>query len=118
MALFLTQQNSKLYIFHEDEIRQTRLLNYQPRPFSQDQTIIRIVQPVSKTSAMRLLGVYFDTRLSFKTHAEKMASKGRRAVSGLNMLGNTVRGVDVKIVRRAVYACILPILNLCCTRLV
>ncbi len=80
-------------------------------PFLQDQTMVRIVKPVTKTSAMRWLGVYFDTRLSFKNHAEKMASKGRKAVAGLNMLGNTVRGVDVKVMRRAVHACILPILT-------
>lgn len=48
-------------------------------PFSQDQTIIRVVQPVSKTSAMGWLAVYFDARLSFKNHAEKMASKVFRA---------------------------------------
>lgn len=80
-------------------------------PFSQDQTIIRVVQPVSENSAMRWLGVYFDTRLSFKNHAERMASAARNAVSGLNMLWNTVRGVDVRIIRRAVHACILPILT-------
>lgn len=60
---------------------------------------------------MRWLGVYFDTRLSFKNHAEKVASAARKAVSGLNMLGNTVRGVDVRIIRRADHACILPILT-------
>lgn len=69
-----------------------------PPPFLSDQRTIRVVQPVSKTSSMRWLGVYFDTRLSFKNHAEKMDSKGRKAVSGLNMLGNTVRGVDVKVI--------------------
>lgn len=60
---------------------------------------------------MRWFGVYFDTRFSFKNHAEKMASAARKAVSGLNMLGNTVRGVDVRIIRRAVHACILPLLT-------
>ena len=70
----------------------------------------RIVKP-TPNSAMRWLGVYFDSRLSFKCHAEKMASKGRKAVSGLNMLGNTVQGVEPYVMRQAVHACILPILT-------
>ena len=40
-----------------------------------------------------------------------MASKGRKAVSGLNMLGNTVQGVEPYVMRQAVHACILPILT-------
>lgn len=58
-----------------------------------------------------MVGVYFDSRLSFSNHADIMASKGRRASAGLIMLANTVRGVDAKIMRRAVHACILPILT-------
>ncbi len=38
-----------------------------------------------------------------------LASKCRKAVTGLNMLGNTTKGVDVKVIQRAVHACILPI---------
>lgn len=40
-----------------------------------------------------------------------MASKERKAVSGLNMLGNTVRGVERYVMRQAVHTCILPILT-------
>lgn len=59
---------------------------------------------------MRWLGIYFDSRLSFKYHAKKMASKGQKAVSGLNMLGNTVQGVKPYVMRQIVHACILLIL--------
>ena len=80
-------------------------------PFDQDPTVTRIVKPTPKNSSMRWLGVYYDARLSFKRHAEKMASKGRKVVAGLNMLGNTVQGVETGVIRRAVHACILPILT-------
>lgn len=86
-------------------------INLPPPPFLSDPETTRVVQPVSKTSSMRWLGVYFDTGLSFKNHVEKMASKGRKAVAGLNMLGNTTKGMDVKVIRRAVHACILRILT-------
>ena len=59
----------------------------------------RIVKPTPKYSAMRWLGVYSDSRLSFKW--QKMASKGRKAMSGLNMLGNTVQGVEPYVMRQA-----------------
>lgn len=71
----------------------------------------RIVKPTPKYSAMRWLGIYFVSRLFFKCYAEKMASKRRKAVSGLNMLGKTVQGVEPYVMRQAVHACILPILT-------
>lgn len=83
IALSLTQPNSKLYISHEDELPPNPPIELPTPPFPQDQIITRVVQPVSKTSALRWLRVYLDTRLSCKNHAEKMASKGRKTVSGL-----------------------------------
>ena len=61
---------------------------------------------------MRWLGVYYDARLSFKRHVEKMASKGRRAVAGLKMLGNTIQRVGTKVIRRAVHVFYLYLLML------
>ena len=71
----------------------------------------RVVKPVNKNSSMRWLGIFFDSRLSFINHAGKMTSKGRRAEAGLKMLVKTTRGTEAKIMRRAVSACILPILT-------
>lgn len=71
----------------------------------------RVIKPTSKKSSMRWLGVYFDSRLSFSDHATKMASKDRRAAAGLSMLVKTTRGVVADIMRRAVRACIIPILT-------
>lgn len=82
-----------------------------PPPFSSNIKKLKIVKPVARNKSMRWLGVYFDPRLSFSNHADNMASKGRRAAARLIMLANTVRGVDAKIMRRVVHACILPILT-------
>lgn len=57
------------------------------------------------------LGVYFDPRLSFSDHAAKMTSKGWKAAAGLSRLVKTTRGVEEGIMRKAVHACILPILT-------
>ena len=69
-----------------------------------------VVTPVPKSSALLWLGVYFDSRLSFGNHAEKIAAKGRLAASGLHMLTKTTPGVEAEVMRRAVNSCILPIL--------
>ena len=66
---------------------------------------------VDKSSALRWLGIYFDSRLSFANHAEKMATKGRVAATGLHMLTKTTRGVEAEVMRRAVHSCIIPILT-------
>lgn len=48
-----------------------------PAPlFAQDPMVIRIVKPTPKDASMRWLGIYYDARLLFKRHVEKMASKG------------------------------------------
>ena len=82
-----------------------------PSPFQTDVLEPRVVKPVAKNRSMRWLGVYFDPRLSFNDHAEKMASKGRRAAAGLIVLANKVQRVDTKTMHRAVHAYILPILT-------
>ena len=70
-----------------------------------------VVTPVPKSSALRWLGVCFDSRLTFLNHAEKMAAKGRLAATGLHMLTKTTRGVEAEVIRRAVNSCMLPILT-------
>lgn len=71
----------------------------------------RIIKPIAKKGSMRWLGVFFDSRLSFSDHPGKMASKRRKAAAGLSMLVNTTRRIEAGIMRRAVHACILPILT-------
>lgn len=71
----------------------------------------KIIKPMAKKALMRWLGVHFDFRLFFSDHAEKMASKGRKAASGLSMLVKTTKEVEVVIMQKAVHACILPILT-------
>lgn len=72
---------------------------------------LRVIKPIPKKASMRWLGIYFDSRLSFSDHAEKMASKGRKAASGLSMLVKTTRGVEAFIMQKVVHACIIPILT-------
>ena len=60
---------------------------------------------------MKWLGVYFNHKLSFTDHANKMASKKQKAATGLTMLVKTTRGVNATTMQKAVHACILLILT-------
>lgn len=80
-------------------------------PLSSTLKARQIVKPVLKTAAMRWLGVFFDARLSFKYHVTNLASKARVAAARLGMLANSVRGVKPLVMRKAVHACIIPILT-------
>ncbi len=73
--------------------------------------VTRIVKLTPKDFSMRWLGFYYNVRLSLKRHVEKMASKGQRAIAGLKMLGNTIQGVETKVIRQEVHVSILPILT-------
>ncbi|KAL1756379.1 hypothetical protein FB107DRAFT_195514, partial [Schizophyllum commune] len=46
----------------------------------------RTIRPVN---VMRWLGVFFDRKLSWKPHVEKMATRARSTIAGLRILGNT-----------------------------
>src|SRR5437762_9496892 len=59
---------------------------------------------------MRWLGVWFDRKLSFKTHVATLAAKAKRTAAGIRALGNTVRGAPPRLLRQAVQACVQPIL--------
>ncbi|KJZ68791.1 hypothetical protein HIM_11822 [Hirsutella minnesotensis 3608] len=60
--------------------------------------------------AMRWLGVWLDSTLSFKTHVEKWTAKAQAVAFHLRRLTNTKHGPLPSAVRRAVCACVIPVL--------
>ncbi|KAJ6437641.1 transcription-silencing protein clr2 domain-containing protein [Purpureocillium lavendulum] len=59
-------------------------------------------------AAMRWLGIWLDSTLTFKTHIEKWAAKAHAVAYHLKGLTTTHRGPLPSAVRRAVRACIEP----------
>ncbi|EJD32170.1 hypothetical protein AURDEDRAFT_44782, partial [Auricularia subglabra TFB-10046 SS5] len=59
---------------------------------------------------VRWLGIFFDSKLTFRAHVDKACGKARKAAMALRMLGNTVRGLHQGHMRRLYIACIRPIL--------
>ncbi|XP_044720088.1 reverse transcriptase (RNA-dependent DNA polymerase) domain-containing protein [Hirsutella rhossiliensis] len=60
--------------------------------------------------AMRWLGVWLDSSLSFKTHVEKWTAKAQAVAFHLRRLTNTKHGPLPSAMRRAVCACVIPVL--------
>jgi hypothetical protein len=56
---------------------------------------------------LRWLGILFDKKLTFKWHAKEMAAKAITVANALRSLGNTVRGVQPRLLRQVVSACVL-----------
>ncbi|KAM4063396.1 endonuclease/exonuclease/phosphatase [Hirsutella rhossiliensis] len=60
--------------------------------------------------AMRWLGVWLDSSLSFKTHVEKWTAKAQAVAFHLRRLTNIKYGPLPSAMRRAVCACVIPVL--------
>ncbi|KAL9561228.1 hypothetical protein ACKAV7_014583 [Fusarium commune] len=61
-------------------------------------------------SALRWLGIWLDSRLSFRVHVEKWAAKAKAVAYHLRGLTNTIHGPRPSAVRSAVRACVEPVL--------
>ncbi|KAI1839194.1 hypothetical protein JX266_014595, partial [Neoarthrinium moseri] len=59
---------------------------------------------------MRWLGIFLDRKLSFREHVKKWATKANRVANHIRSLCNTVRGLPVDSTRKAVIACVVPVL--------
>jgi Reverse transcriptase (RNA-dependent DNA polymerase) len=69
-----------------------------------------IIRPLDPKKALRWLGIYFDQKLTFKTHTKVWAAKVQTIAIYIKSLGNTVRGTTSVLLRQVVQACILPVL--------
>lgn len=61
-------------------------------------------------SALRWLGIWLDSRLSFRVHVEKWAAKAHAVAYHLRGLANAIHGPPPSAVRSAVMACVEPVL--------
>ena len=69
---------------------------------------------ISPTGFSRWLGIFLDSKLSYKQHIKAMTARGITITSGLQMLCNTIRGMDQTHMRMMYNACVLPVLTYGC----
>jgi hypothetical protein len=69
---------------------------------------------VQSSNILRYLGFYFDSRLNWKHHVEVACNRARASLKALQLLGNSVRGLDQARWRLAYNAICLPVLTYGC----
>jgi hypothetical protein len=69
---------------------------------------------VTAMDTLKYLGFFFDSRLSWKHHIEVMCNRARASLKSLQLLGNSVRGLDQAKWRLAYNAICLPVLTYGC----
>ncbi|KAF5379794.1 hypothetical protein D9615_005662 [Tricholomella constricta] len=66
---------------------------------------------IATGDTIRILGVFFDRRLTFNQHVRILADRAGNAVRGSQMLANTVKGLSQVELRTLYRACIVPVLT-------
>ena len=69
---------------------------------------------VPATNTIRYLGFFFDTRLNWTHHVDTVCNRARATLKALQLLGNSVRGLDQASWRLAYNAICLPVLTYGC----
>jgi ribonuclease HI len=69
---------------------------------------------ISPVANLRWLGFHLDSKLSFKHHVQIVTTKAAKALNGLKMLSNTVKGLHQTHLRRLYIACVMPIMTFGC----
>ena len=60
---------------------------------------------------LRWLGIFFDSKLTYKDHVKIMANRVTSVANGIKVLANTVRGLSQKHIRILFKTCVVPILT-------
>ena len=69
---------------------------------------------VPATSTIRYLGFFFDNRLNWSHHVNTVCNRARATLKALQLLGNSIRGLDQANWRLAYNAICLPVLTYGC----
>ena len=60
---------------------------------------------------IRYLGIYIDQKLNWDHHTTVMVNRGRSTIRGINILGNSIRGIDMLGWRRVYNALVVPVIT-------
>ena len=66
---------------------------------------------VKRSMTVHYLGIFLSHNLSFDHHIKVMATRAKSTVQAINILGNSVRGLDLAGWRKIYHALILPVLT-------
>jgi hypothetical protein len=75
---------------------------------------LRTYYRVQATTTLRYLGFFFDSKLNWQYHVEVACNRARATIKALQLLGNSVRGLDHAKWRLAYNGICLPVLTYGC----
>ena len=75
---------------------------------------LRTYYRVPATNTIRYLGFFFDARLNWTHHVDTVCNRARATLKALQLLGNSIRGLDQASWRLAYNAICLPVLTYGC----
>ncbi|CDR48850.1 RHTO0S21e00144g1_1 [Rhodotorula toruloides] len=99
-------------LFEPSNTLVTRFLTARDRS-PDDPKVVLCGEELEYSSALGMLGVTIDERLTFKQHIASCAAKASRAMVGVGLLAKSRGGLKAKYVRRLVEAVVLPRLTWC-----
>jgi ribonuclease HI len=109
-GLNVEPDKTELIFFRRPGKKKTSPPNYIHLPLPAANTYYRI----AATPTLRYLGFFFDSRLNWNHHVEVMCNRARASIKALQLLGNSVRGLDHARWRIAYNAICLPVLTYGC----
>jgi hypothetical protein len=91
------------------DIGKTELIHfYNKRTTIEEGLKLRDIE-ISPKPLVRWLGVFLDSKLTFKQHVEIKISKAKAAFYSIRRLGNTQRGLSLQALRQLYIACVTTI---------
>ena len=90
--------------------KKTEVMHFSPNPRKCALPIYHGDEEKRPEDAMRWLGIWLDSKLTFKPHVEKWTAKAQAVAHHLRSLATTRRGPLPSAVQRAVRACVEPVL--------
>lgn len=66
---------------------------------------------IDHSDTIKWLGVWFDSKLSFRKHVQSVTTKAHRIATGIQMLANTVRGLHQSRLRLIYNACVRSVMT-------
>ena len=92
------------------DIKKTEVIHFSRRRRTPKPAIIHQGHNIKPGNAMRWLGVWLDSRLTFSTHIDRWIHKAKAIVYHLQDMNNTVRGISAAAARRAIWSVVMPTL--------
>ena len=91
------------------EPSKTELIHFHTRRKEESEGVVISGHEIKPKGLVRWLGIWFDSKLSFKQHVEKKINSATAAFFGLQRLGSLQKGLSFRALRQLYIACVTSI---------